>query len=83
MNFKKTLAIFLVLTCLMAMLTGCGFVVIDDPVITDENGNEIISTDKNGNEIKQTDKNDRPISIQTATPKYHETEYKRKQTRLL
>lgn len=61
MNFKKTLAIFLVLTCLMAMLTGCGFVVIDDPVITDENGNEIISTDKNGNEIKQTDKNDRPI----------------------
>ena len=61
MNFKKTLAIFLVLACLMAMLTGCGFVVIDDPVITDENGNEIISTDKNGNEIKQTNKNNRPI----------------------
>ena len=59
MKTKKLLAVILSLACIISVLASCG-VIIDDPVPTDENGNEIIiQTDKNGDpiETKNTNKN--------------------------
>ena len=56
MKFKKILTAILSLVCIIAILTSCG-VVIDDPVQTDENGNEIIQTDKNGETVKNKNTN--------------------------
>ena len=54
MNFKKALAILLVLSLFAAFLTGCGLIKTDDDFETDANGNKITQTDKNG---KETQKN--------------------------
>ena len=40
MKLKKILTAILALTCIIAILTSCA-VVVDDPIQTDENGNEI------------------------------------------
>ena len=53
MKIKKLLALILALAITAATLVGCGLVVVDDPVTTDEQGNEII-TDKNGETVKGT-----------------------------
>lgn len=53
MNFKKALAILLVLSLFTALLTGCGLIKTDDDFETDANGNKITQTDKNGKETQK------------------------------
>ena len=42
MNFKKLLAILLILTCVVSAFAGCGLITFDDPKPTDAEGNEIM-----------------------------------------
>ena len=53
MNAKKILAIILSVIFITVSLTSCGFVSIDEPDVTDENGDVIIQTDKNGETTKK------------------------------
>ena len=53
MNAKKILAIILSVVFITVSLTSCGFVSIDEPDVTDENGDVIIQTDKNGETTKK------------------------------
>ena len=66
MNFKKALAILLVLSLFTALLTGCGLIKTDDDFETDANGNKITQTDKNGKETQKS--REAPIATQTTAP---------------
>lgn len=52
MKIKRLFALILALVIVATTLVGCGLVTIDDPIVTDENGNEIVQTDKNGETVK-------------------------------
>ena len=56
MKIKKLLAIILALCFVAITATSCGFVSLDEPKQTDENGNEIVETDKNGETVKNNNK---------------------------
>ena len=59
MKLKKLLTVLISLICIATILSSCGFVVVDDPIQTDENGNEIVQTDKNGETVKNTSENNK------------------------
>ena len=57
MKAKKLLAIILTLAFVMLSITSCGFISIDEPNPTDENGSEITQTNKNGETTKDNGTN--------------------------